>query len=75
MSRDLRRFARQTNLQIAIGAVLILLVVGVGLVWYFYGGAAAGAGLLCVLAGLSPVILILLVLLALDWILKGAGRE
>ncbi len=75
MSRDLRRFARQTNLQIAFGAVLILLIVGVGLVWYFYGGAAAGAGLLCVLAGLSPVILILLVLLALDWILKGAGRE
>ncbi|OGO21297.1 MAG: hypothetical protein A2Y54_04400 [Chloroflexi bacterium RBG_16_51_16] len=75
MSRDLRRFARQTNLQIALGAVLILLIVGIGLVWYFYGGAAAGAGLLCVIAGLSPVVLILLVLLALDWILKGAGRE
>jgi len=75
MNRDLRRFARQTNLQIALGAVLILLIVGIGLVWYFYGGAAAGAGLLCVIAGLSPVVLILLVLLALDWILKGAGRE
>jgi len=75
MSRDLRRFARQTNLQIALGAILILLIVGIGLVWYFYGGAAAGAGLLCVIAGLSPVVLILLVLLALDWILKGAGRE
>ena len=75
MSRDLRRFARQTNLQIALGAVLILLIVGIGLVWYFYGGAAAGAGFLCLIAGLAPVVLILLVLLALDWILKGAGRE
>ena len=75
MSRDLRRFARQTNLQIALGAILILLIVGIGLVWYFYGGVAAGAGLLCVIVGLSPVVLILLVLLALDWILKGAGRE
>ena len=74
MSRDLRRFARQTNLQIFFGAVLILLIVGIGLVWYFYGVAAAGTGFLCVLAGLSPIVLILLVLFILDWILKSAGR-
>jgi len=75
LSRDLRRFARQTNLQIGLGAVILLLIVGLGLVWYFYGDTAAGFGLLCVLAGLSPVVLILLLLLVLDWILKSAGRE
>jgi hypothetical protein len=75
LSRDLRRYAKQTNFQIAFGAVLLLLLVGLGLVWYLYGSAAAGLGLLCVIAGLSPVLLILLVLLVFDWIVKNAGRE
>lgn len=70
--RDLRQYAKQTNLRLALGALILLLVVGVGLIWLFYGEAAAGLGLTCLLAALFPVVLILFFLLAIEWILKRA---
>lgn len=75
MKRDLRQYSNQTNRRLVIGALLILFLVGGGLIWYFYGGAGAGLGVICLLAGLSPVALILLILLIMDWILKRAGRK
>ena len=75
MSRDLRKYARDTNLRLIVGAILLLLIVGLGLTWYFYGVSAAGLGFICVLAGLTPVVLILFVFLAADWIMKRAGRK
>ena len=72
MKRDLRDFARQTNLRLALGAAVLLVVVGLGLVWLLYGRDAANFGLFCVLAGLTPVVLILLVFWAIDWILRSA---
>ena len=72
MSRDLRKYAKQTNVRLAIGAFLLLFVVGLGLIWAVYGQNAAGMGLVCLLAGMAPVLLIAAVFLAIDWILKSA---
>lgn len=72
MSRDLRKYSKQTNIRLAIGAFLLLFVVGLGLIWAIYGQNAAGMGLLCLLAGMAPVILIAVVFLVMDWILKSA---
>ena len=70
--RDLREYAKQTNVRLALGAFLLLFVVGVGLIWLIYGKEAAGLGLVCLLAALFPVILILFIFLAMEWIVKRA---
>ncbi|HJR78793.1 MAG TPA: hypothetical protein VJ821_01900 [Anaerolineales bacterium] len=70
--RDLRDYAKQTNIRLAAGALILLLVVGVGLIWIFYGEGAAGLGLTCLLAALFPVVLILLIFVAIEWIVKRA---
>jgi len=70
MSRDLRRYARQTNVQLLIGAVFLLLVVGLGLIYTFYGLGGLITGLLCMLGGLAPVVLITAVLWGLEWWVK-----
>ena len=75
MSRDIRKYARQTNLRLVAGALILLFVVGDGLIYLFYGKGAAFLGLLCLLAALVPVVLTLLVLALLNWITKHADRE
>jgi hypothetical protein len=54
-----------------LGAFILLFVVGVGLIWVFYGEAAAGMGLTCLLAALFPVILILGIFVGIEWMLKN----
>jgi len=73
--RDLRKYAKQTGVRLAVGAFLLLFVVGVGLIYIIYGPAAAGMGLTCLLAAMVPVVLILAVMLLLDWIVKRARPE
>jgi heme/copper-type cytochrome/quinol oxidase subunit 4 len=73
--KDLREYAKQTNVRLALGAFILLFVVGVGLIWLIYGGNAASMGFLCLLAALFPVILILLIFVAIEWILKRARPE
>ena len=75
MSRDLRKYARQTNVRLAVGAILVLFIIGDGLIYLFYGGSAALMGILCLFAGMVPVVFILLVLLLFDWIQKHANRD
>jgi len=75
VSRDLRKYARSTNVQLAVGAILLLFILGIGLIYYIYGPGAAMMGITCLLAGLSPVILIVLLLFLLDWIVKRARSE
>ncbi|GAB4419746.1 MAG: hypothetical protein Kow002_07620 [Anaerolineales bacterium] len=75
MTRDLRKYARSTNVQLAVGAILLLLLVGIGLIYLIYGPGAAMMGFTCLLAGLTPVVLIVLLLLLLDWIVKRARPE
>jgi hypothetical protein len=75
MPRDLRKYASQTNVQLIIGALLVLFIIGGGLIYLIYGKAAALGGMLCLLIGMIPVALIVLVLLLLDWIRKRADRD
>ena len=70
--KDLREYTRQTNVRLAFGAFVLLFVVGVALIWAFYGERAAGMGFVCLLAALFPVILILGIFLGIEWILKRA---
>jgi multisubunit Na+/H+ antiporter MnhB subunit len=69
--KDLREYAKQTNIRMVLGAFILLFVVGVGLIWVFYGEAAAGMGLTCLLAALFPVILILGIFVGIEWMLKN----
>jgi TM2 domain-containing membrane protein YozV len=62
LSRDLRKYAQQTNLRLIAGGLVLVFVVGVGLIYFFYGPAAALTGLLCLIIGLIPLILIWLML-------------
>ena len=75
MSRDLRKYARQTNIQLAVGAILVLFIIGDCLIYLFYGAGAAVFGILCILGGMVPVVLVVLVLLLFDWIQKRANRD
>lgn len=70
--KDLREYAKQTNIRLVFGAFILLFIVGVALIWVFYGEGAAGMGFVCLLAALFPVILILGIFLAIEWILKRA---
>ncbi len=73
MGRDLRQYARQTNIRLVAGFIILLLLVGDGLIYLFYGRYAALMGLICILAGLLPVGLVLAALWVIDRIVK-AGR-
>ena len=75
MSRDLRSYASQTTVQLIAGALLLLFIVGVGLVWWLYGFSAAMMGLLCLLGALVPIGLIALIMFGLDWLVKKVDKE
>jgi hypothetical protein len=66
MSRDLRKYARQTNIRLLAGFLLLLFVVGDGLIYAFYGKESAILGVLCLVAGTTPLVLIVLVLWGLE---------
>ena len=75
MSRDLRKYVRQTNLRLIAGGLVLLFIVGDGLIYLIYGSGAAVIGLLCLLGGMVPVVLVVLVMLFLDWIAKRANPD
>jgi hypothetical protein len=75
MKRNLRDYARQTDRRLIIGALLLMFIVGGGLIWYFYGAGGASLGVLCLIAGLTPILLIVGIFFVMDWILKRAGRK
>ncbi len=75
MKRDLREYAKQTNIQLTVAAFVLLFGVGLGLIYVIYGPGAAGIGLLCLLGGLVPIALIFGALLAMDWIAKRARSK
>lgn len=70
MKRDLREYARQTNVRLIVAAFVLLFIVGLGLIYVIYGPGAAGIGFLCLLGGLLPIALILVALYGMDWIVK-----
>ncbi len=75
MSRDLRKYARNTNIRLLVGFILLLFIVGGGLIYMIYGPQGAFFGLICLLAGLSPLVLIALILWVMEWIVKRANEE
>jgi hypothetical protein len=75
LSRDLRKYAAQTNFRLILGALFLLFVVGLGLIWLFYGFKAAALGLLCLFGALIPLGLILFFIFGLDAILKLIDRK
>jgi hypothetical protein len=74
MSRDLRRYARQTNFRLILGGLAILYLVGGSLIYVIYGAQAALLGVLCLTAGLAPIGLIILLLGVMEWIVKRSGQ-
>lgn len=75
MSRDLRKYMKDTNTRILIGAFVLLFIIGLGLIWVIYGFGAAVSGFLCLLGAFVPIALIFLALFGLDWIVKRANRD
>ncbi|MBN1303251.1 MAG: hypothetical protein JXA13_02360 [Anaerolineales bacterium] len=75
MTQDMRKYARQTHVRLIAGGLLLLFVVGDGLILLFYGPGAAVTGLLCMLVGLSPILLLSVFLVILDWVVKRANRD
>lgn len=72
--RDLRQYARQTNTRLILGGLLLLFGVGLGLIYVLYGGRAAEVGLICLILGLSPLVLIWLALAIIQWIARKADQ-
>lgn len=75
MTRDLRRYASQTNVRLFLGGIVLLFVVGDGLIYVIYGAGAALTGLMCLALGLLPLGMVWAALWLMDWLVKRAGRE
>jgi len=75
VSRNLRDYARKTNVRLGVGAFFLLFIIGIGLIYLIYGKEAAALGFLCLMLALVPIVMIALVFLVFDWIMKRAGRE
>ena len=67
---DLRKYASQTKFRLVLWFVLILFIIGLGLIWWFYGRNAAIFGFLCLLGAGLPIGLIAVFLLGLDALVK-----
>jgi len=74
MSRDLRRYARQTNFRLILGGLVILYLVGGSLIYVIYGPQAALLGVLCLTAGLAPIGLVIFFLWLMEWVVKRSGQ-
>ena len=72
---DLRKYANQTTTRLIAGGILLLLIVGDGLIWLIYGAGAAITGLLCIGAGLFPILIIVGILGAMDWIVRKNRQD
>jgi hypothetical protein len=70
MTRDLRKFARQTNFRLLAGFLALAFLLGGGLIYAFWGWEAALMGLVCMGAALVPALLVWLVLTLMGWIVR-----
>ena len=75
MTSDLRGYTSQTVIRLVVGALILLLVVGGGLIWWLYGLGAAIMGFLCLLGALLPIGLIWLLMVGLDLLVKRLNQE
>jgi len=75
MTRDLRKYTSQTNTRLVIGGLLLVFIVGDGLILLIYGRGAALTGLICLVAGLLPLMLVWGVLWGMELIVKATDNE
>ncbi len=75
MTRDLRKYTSQTTTRLIIGGLLLLFIVGDGLILLIYGREAALTGMICLLAGLLPLVLVWGVLWGMEQIVNAADKE
>lgn len=73
--RDLRKYARNTNSRLVFGFIFLLFLVGDGLIFLFYGRGAALTGLICILGGFVPILLIIGLFAVIDNVIKNANEE
>lgn len=66
----MRNYAKQTNVRLIIGALVLLVVVGSVLILLIYGKQAVFSGLLCIISGLLPIVLISIILWIIDRLAK-----
>ena len=71
MSRDLREYAKSTQLRLILGFLLLVFLIGDGLIFLIYGVGAGLSGLICLLAALLPVVLVVFFLWVADRIVKN----
>jgi len=74
MSRDLRKYSGQTNFRLVMGGLLLILLIGIGLIYLFYGLRAALMGLACMLSGLTMLLMIWLCLWLVEKIVNRANQ-
>ncbi len=67
---DLRHYMRQTQVRLILGGILLLFLVGDGLIYLIYGARAAFMGLLCIGAGLVPIVAIVGILWFMEEVVK-----
>lgn len=72
---DLRKYAKQTNLRLIIGALALLFIVGDGLIFLIYGPGAAVTGLLCLIGGMVPILMVIGILQLMEYFLKKADKD
>ncbi|MDI6695743.1 MAG: hypothetical protein QME21_11910 [Anaerolineales bacterium] len=70
MTRDLRKYSRQTQNRLILGFLALVFFLGDGLIYLFWGREAALMGLICLLLGLTPAMLIWGFLILLDWFVR-----
>lgn len=73
--RDLRKFARQTNIRLVTGGILLVFTVGLGLIALFLGPRSALLGLVCLLAAFVPILLVVLSLWIIEKIVAKANQD
>jgi multisubunit Na+/H+ antiporter MnhB subunit len=73
--RDLRRYARQTNLRLVAGIVILVFTLGLGLIYAFYGPGGALTGLVCLAGAFVPVLLVWASLWAIDRFVRRVNRD
>ena len=71
VSKDLRKYAKQTQTRLILGFLLLVFLVGDGLIFIFLGKNAGLFGLICIAAGLMPVFLIVLFLWIADLVVRN----
>ncbi|MGB9639331.1 MAG: hypothetical protein ACPL3P_04435 [Anaerolineales bacterium] len=68
--RDLREYSKQTVTRFVLGGLLIIIIIAEILIYFFYGKSAAISGLLCLLLGLVPLLLIWIFFVGLEFVVK-----